>query len=91
MIASPPDASSQATRSLRIVLETDAPFMIPGNLYNSLPEIKGRKLPLCHTAMLPWTAEFVARIGNEAVGDGKWDVESVMKVSRENARKMYGV
>ena len=87
--AATPDAQASSPETLRIVLETDAPFMIPGNLYTSLPEIKGRRLPLCHTAMLPWTAEFVARVANE-VG-GSWDIESVMKVARENARKMYGI
>ncbi|GJE99511.1 TatD family hydrolase [Phanerochaete sordida] len=75
--------------ALRIVLETDAPFMVPGNIYGALPEVKGKRLPLCHTAMLPWTAEFVARVANEA--GGEWDVESVMRVARENARKMYGI
>ncbi|PSR72047.1 hypothetical protein PHLCEN_2v12077 [Hermanssonia centrifuga] len=82
-------SSLSPSDALRIVLETDAPFMVPGNLYNSLPEIKGRRLPLCHTAMLPWTAEFVSRVANEA--GGTWDLESVMKVARENARKMYGI
>ena len=89
MVASKLNASSETPSPLRIVLETDAPFMVPGNLYSSLPEIKGKRLPLCHTAMVPWTAEFVARVANET--GGSWDVESVMRVSRENARKMYGV
>ncbi|EKM61802.1 uncharacterized protein PHACADRAFT_248680 [Phanerochaete carnosa HHB-10118-sp] len=80
---------SQSSSTLRIVLETDAPFMVPGNIYAALPEIKGKRLPLCHTAMLPWTAEFVAGVANEA--GGSWDVESVMKVARENARKVYGI
>jgi len=75
--------------SLRIVLETDAPFMVPGNIYQSLPEVKGRRLPLCHTAMLPWTAEFVACVASE-VG-GSWDVEAIMRTSRDNARCMYGI
>ncbi|KAF7796211.1 hypothetical protein EIP86_007385 [Pleurotus ostreatoroseus] len=77
--------------SLRIVLETDAPFMVPGNIYNSLPEVKGKRLPLCHTAMLPWTAEFVARVANDAGNSSDWDVERVMRISRENARRMYGI
>lgn len=84
-----PSPDTQSPDPLRIVLETDAPFMIPGNLYTSLSEIKGRRLPLCHTAMLPWTAEFVARVANEA--GGEWDMERVMKVSRENARNLYGI
>jgi len=77
--------------SLRIVLETDAPYMIPSNLYNSLtvgsPDLKGMKLPLCHTAMIPWTAEFVAGV----IAKEGWDTEKVMKVTRENARAVYGV
>ncbi|KAI0706180.1 hypothetical protein BC835DRAFT_1409801 [Cytidiella melzeri] len=75
--------------SLRIVLETDAPYMVPGNIYNALPQVKGKRLPLCHTAMLPWTAEYVSRVANEA--GGSWDMENVMRISRENARQMYGV
>lgn len=82
-------SSSAGSESLRIVLETDAPYMVPGNVYGSLPEVKGRRLPLCHTAMIPWTAEFVANVANEA--GGSWDVERVMKVSRDNAKVMYGV
>ena len=77
--------------SLRIVLETDAPYMIPSNLYNTLtvgsPDLKGMKLPLCHTAMIPWTAEFVAGV----IAKEGWDTEKVMKVTRENARAVYGV
>ncbi len=90
MIKSESDALATDS-SLRIVLETDAPFMVPGNIYNSLPEIKGKRLPLCHTAMLPWTAEFVARVANEASSSSEWDVERVMRISRENARRLYGV
>lgn len=75
--------------SLRIVLETDAPYMIPGNIYNSMPEVKGRRLPLSHAAMVPWTAEYVARVANEA--GGAWDVEGVLQCARTNARDMYGI
>lgn len=89
MVTASPESSSQSPSPLRIVLETDAPFMVPGNIYSSLSEIKGKRLPLCHTAMVPWTAEFVARVANET--GGTWDVESVMRVSRENARHMYGI
>ena len=77
---------------LRILLETDAPFMAPSNLYASLPAVKGR-LPLSNTAMIPWTAEFTAGVANERLGDGdaRWDTERVLREGRENARKMYGV
>ncbi|TDL18207.1 hydrolase [Rickenella mellea] len=70
---------------LRILLETDAPYMVPGNLYKALPTLKGR-LPICHTAMIPWTAEFVAGVAGEG-----FDTERVLKEARENARRMYGV
>jgi len=59
--------------------------MIPGNIYSSISSIKG-KLPLCHSAMIPWTAEFVAGVAGQG-----WDMERVMHVSRENAKVVYGV
>ncbi|EIM84685.1 uncharacterized protein STEHIDRAFT_60549 [Stereum hirsutum FP-91666 SS1] len=79
----------------RLILETDAPYMIPSNLYGSLKGVKGR-LPLSHTAMIPWTAEFVAGVANGVGVDGKeegteWDTDRVLKLCRENAKKMYGV
>jgi len=77
--------TTTSEQPLRILLETDAPFMTPGNLYKSLPSLKG-KLPLCHTAMIPWTAEFVANVAG-----GRWDTDEVMNESRENARRVYGV
>jgi TatD DNase family protein len=69
----------------RIVLETDAPYMVPGNIYTSLPGIK-RKLPISHSAMIPWTADHIAKVA----GDG-WDAEKVLKVARDNATKVYGI
>ncbi|KZP13351.1 Metallo-dependent hydrolase [Athelia psychrophila] len=82
---SPPHASP-----LRILLETDAPYMIPANIYASLtaPDKKPKRLPLCHTGMIPWTADFVAGVLNEGV---EWDAARVMKVARDNARAVYGV
>lgn len=63
--------------------------MVPSNIYPSLTAVdssfKGR-LPLCHTAMIPWTAEFIAGVIGE-----EWDTEKVMKVARENAKNVYGV
>lgn len=83
---SPPSGpSSTSTPSpLRILLETDAPYMVPSNLYGSLPawnpntddkeqdrkdskEMSRKKLALCHTGMLPWTAEFVAGVVNSVI------------------------
>ena len=69
----------------RIILETDAPFMVPSNVYGAIPTFRGR-LPLSHTAMIPWTAEFVAGVA----GDG-WDTGQVLRLGMENAAKLYGV
>ncbi|KZT65509.1 Metallo-dependent hydrolase [Daedalea quercina L-15889] len=89
--------TSSPSSPLRILLETDAPFMVPSNVYNTaLKGLKGR-LPLSHTGMIPWTAEFVANVANEArvgkEGDGTalWDAEKVMRVARENARTVYDI
>lgn len=65
---------------LRILLETDAPYMIPSSLNKPL------RLPFSHSGMIPWTAQFVA----ETAG-GDWDVGKVLEASRENAKAMYGV
>src|ERR1700761_4187416 len=65
------------SKPLRILLETDAPYMVPANLYDSIPAVKGR-LPLCHTGMIPWTAEVVSNVAGEAGG-----VERVMKEGGE--------
>ncbi|EJF65163.1 hypothetical protein DICSQDRAFT_132695 [Dichomitus squalens LYAD-421 SS1] len=84
-------ASSGAETPLRILLETDAPFMTPSNIYDSLKGLKGR-LPHSHSAMIPWTAEFVAGVADEAAPEGAgWDTLKVMRESRDNAKRMYGV
>ncbi|KAL7281322.1 hypothetical protein PYCCODRAFT_1466496 [Trametes coccinea BRFM310] len=83
--------AAAAQTPLRILLETDAPYMTPSNIYNTLKDVKGR-LPLSHSAMIPWTAEWVADVANESAGDGaRWDTDKVMQEGRENAKKMYGV
>ncbi|KAJ7191663.1 hypothetical protein GGX14DRAFT_481237 [Mycena pura] len=87
-------ASSPSPR-LRILLETDAPYMVPAPIYNTpafaAPEEKGKRLPLCHSGMLPWTAGFVAGLLRRLPGQGDgWDAARVMSVARENARAMYG-
>jgi len=99
-----PSASSSSTSistsPLRILLETDAPYMVPSNIYASLydmpngNDLRGRRLPLSHSAMIPWTASFVAGVVNskDESGDGnKVDSEWVLKVARHNARMVYGV
>ena len=80
---------------MRILLETDAPFMVPSNVYDTA--LKGvKRLPLSHSGMIPWTAEFVASVANEAkraaeLEDEVWDADKVMRVARENARVVYGI
>ncbi|KAH7925773.1 Metallo-dependent hydrolase [Leucogyrophana mollusca] len=69
----------------RILLETDAPFMVPSNLYSSLQGVKGR-LPLCHTAMIPWVADFAANVAGEG-----WDTEKIMLRANESAQTVYGI
>ncbi|PPQ74819.1 hypothetical protein CVT26_005453 [Gymnopilus dilepis] len=99
MLASPSAPTPTNPSSLRILLETDAPYMVPANIYDSLiardSEMKGKKLPICHSAMVPWTAKFVADVANgvekQKGGEEGWDADVVMKVARENARKVYGV
>ncbi|KAG8787177.1 hypothetical protein FRC12_015840 [Ceratobasidium sp. 428] len=62
------------TRSpLRIVLETDAPYMTPANFTKTQQTALGLKtnarIPLCHSGMIPWIAEFVATVANQAVAE----------------------
>ncbi|KAJ7176779.1 hydrolase [Mycena filopes] len=84
---SPADADAR----LRIVLETDAPYMVPSTIY-STPGLAGRKLPLCHCGMLPWTAAFIAKqLPTPQAGGDVWDAARVMRVARGNARAMYRV
>lgn len=79
--------SQSPEQALRIVLETDAPYMIPTNIYPALPAIKGGgRLPLSHPGMIPWTAEFVAGVAGDA-----WDVDRVMREARVNAKAVYGI
>ncbi|EAU83670.1 hydrolase [Coprinopsis cinerea okayama7 len=79
-------AQTETSNKLRILLETDAPYMVPANLYESAPALKGKRLPLCHTAMIPWVAEFVAGVAGEG-----WSSDRIMEEARENAKAMYGV
>lgn len=74
-----------AADNQRILLETDAPYMVPANVYDAL-EPKQSRLLFSHSLMIPWTAEFVAGI----MGEG-WDTERVLDVAREGAKRVYGV
>ncbi|KAF7330606.1 UbiA prenyltransferase [Mycena sanguinolenta] len=120
--------ASEEDARLRILLETDAPYMVPAPIYTSQEFIdgegKGKKLSLCHSGMVPWTAEFVASLlspvedgaaavpgaattqgedggvakkeveegtNGEAGEASKWNASRVMRVTRANARVVYGV
>lgn len=99
------EMASTNPSKLRILLETDSPYMVPANIYPSLPKALKGKLPICHTAMIPWTAEFVAGIlGSptstgteetpvkaEATIESEWDTDKVMRTARDNAKFVYGV
>lgn len=78
---------------LRIVLETDAPYMVPGNLSaQSLGLKTGTRLPYSHSGMIPWTAQFVAEVATEAAdGAASWTAEDILRIGAENARTMYGL
>ncbi|KAL0057351.1 hypothetical protein AAF712_016012, partial [Marasmius tenuissimus] len=65
-------------------------YMVPANIYASLSSLSGNRLPLSHSAMIPWTADFVSEVLKEGEADG-WDSKKVLEVGRENARKVYGV
>ncbi|EIW78060.1 hypothetical protein CONPUDRAFT_129112 [Coniophora puteana RWD-64-598 SS2] len=82
--------SSDKDSRLRILLETDAPYMVPANIYKSLPDFKGR-LPLCHTAMIPWTAEHVAGVVGFGDGEEQSGAEKIMRLANENAERVYGL
>lgn len=85
-----------SAHTLRILLETDAPYMVPSNIYTSITSLQSKKkLPLCHTAMIPWTAEYVAGVANSVENQEgselEWNTEKVMHIARENAKSVYGV
>lgn len=87
------DLLRQMVRSpelFRIVLETDAPYMVPSNVYPALladPTFtKQTRLPLSHSLMIPFTAQYVASV----LGDA-WDTKGVLTAGREGARRVYGV
>jgi TatD DNase family protein len=52
-----------------------------------------QRYPFCHGGVLPWTAEFVAKVLNEGKeeGDKLWTTVDVLRQARENAKKCYGI
>ena len=87
-------AAKSSDNYLRILLETDAPYMTPSNIYEALPELKGKnggnntRLPLCHPGMVPWTAEFVSNVVKE---QASLTTDAILRASAANAKHMYGV
>ncbi|KAM0788287.1 hypothetical protein ACM66B_001433 [Microbotryomycetes sp. NB124-2] len=69
--------------ALRILLETDAPYMIPSNMGppTSLGMKGGQKLPFSHSGMLPWIAAFVAQVLNEDRTEELWTTQDVLKAT----------
>jgi TatD DNase family protein len=70
----------------RLLLETDSPFMTPNNVLKAIKGLGGKstRLNVCWSAMIPWTAEWVANIKGISV-------EKVLEVTSLNAERMYGI
>ncbi|GAA5967381.1 hypothetical protein JCM11641_000528 [Rhodosporidiobolus odoratus] len=86
------DCSPEKPEGLRIVLETDAPFMVPTTLpTKELKMTSKQRFPFSIPAVLPYTAEYVARVLNEGKAEDarKWNTVDVLRQARENARKLY--
>ena len=85
-------------------VQTDSPYMAPANLPRacvlctlatltlcSEMGLKGsQRVPHSTSAMLPWTAAFVAAEASKVDGV-ELSVEDVFRASRHNARFIYGV
>ncbi|KAF8593887.1 hypothetical protein BDV93DRAFT_529629 [Ceratobasidium sp. AG-I] len=73
LASNPPNPDAPTRSPLRIILETDAPYMVPSNFTGTQQRELGLKsnarIPICHTGMIPWTAEFVANIANQGVAE----------------------
>ncbi|GAA5975956.1 hypothetical protein JCM10908_005338 [Rhodotorula pacifica] len=85
-----PDSPS----GLRILLETDAPYLAPANLPSKqIGMTSKQRYPFCHGGVLPWTAEFIAGVLNEGKGaeDRRWTTIDVLRQARENARACYRI
>jgi Tat protein secretion system quality control protein TatD with DNase activity len=60
--------------------------MTPNTVQKTIKSMgaKSARLNVCWSGMIPWVAEWVANIKNETV-------EKVLDVTRENAKRMYGI
>ncbi|GAA5821318.1 hypothetical protein JCM11251_004569 [Rhodosporidiobolus azoricus] len=86
--------SLDAPEGLRIVMETDAPFMVPATLPSKeLGMTSKQRYPFSTASVLPWSAEFVAKVLNEGKDeeDRKWTTVDVLRQARKNARSLYGI
>lgn len=84
-------ASPDRPHRFRWILETDSPYMAPANLPRAEMGLKGsQRVPHSTSAMLPWTAAFVAAEASKVDGV-ELSVEDVFRASRHNARFIYGV
>nr|CAG8483576.1 4998_t:CDS:1 [Entrophospora candida]CAG8583288.1 14515_t:CDS:1 [Entrophospora candida] len=66
----------------RLLLETDAPYMVPSKLNRN--KKSHLKVTVCHSGMIPFVAEKISQLKNI-------DIDTVMKTIRENTRNMYGI
>lgn len=70
--------------------------MIPSNVYRDIPRPTtgaSAKFPLSHTAMIPWTAEWVAKAAQE-VNETTceiWNAEKVLDIGKQNAKIVYNI
>jgi len=85
--------ANAARPTLRILLETDAPYMVPTNLPIDRMGLKpGVRIPFSHSAMIPWTADFVAQTATEASGNKwTWSTADVLRINEVNAANVYGI
>ncbi|GAA5855491.1 hypothetical protein JCM8547_007858 [Rhodosporidiobolus lusitaniae] len=86
--------SPESPEGLRIVMETDAPYMVPTTLpAKELGMTSKQRFPFSTASVLPWSAEYVAKVLNENKGEEerKWTTVDVLRQARENARKVYGI
>lgn len=86
--------SPREPAGLRILLETDAPYLAPANLPSKqIGMTSKQRYPFCHGGVLPWTAEFVASVLNEGKTDDdtQWTTVDVLRQARENARACYRI
>ena len=70
----------------RLLLETDSPYMTPNTVQKAIKaaRAKSTRIPVCWSGMIPWTAEYIANVKGITV-------EEVLRVTTENAKRMYGI